>query len=95
MQTQSESSEPRLATLLALVTGILCLTGVCVASYLSEDAARQATSGGYGAPAVGCLGCQGTAPAAVEVDSEELPDMASHDSPLPLTRAAACKVRVG
>lgn len=53
MQSDSRSHEPRLATLFALVGGIFCLTGVGVASYLAEDAARAA------APVGACAGAAG------------------------------------
>lgn len=62
MQSDHRSQEPRLATLLALVGGIFGVTGVCVASYLAEDAARSIAPAGIGTDsATDGAGCAGAA----------------------------------
>ena len=51
MQRDADSirTEPRLASLAALVAGVLGVTGVCVASFLAEDWTRPVR----GVPSVG------------------------------------------
>lgn len=101
MQSDHRSPEPRLATLLALVGGIFGLTGVCVASYLAEDAARSGAPGCIGADsATGGSGCAGAALAQPGAHCGELTDLASpgcrvQGGRAPSGRNPSGRVRVG
>jgi hypothetical protein len=89
MQSDSRSHEPRLATLFTLVGGILCLTGVAVASYLAEDAARAPRPASACAESERAGGdCAGVVPAAARCG--ELTELAA-----PRGKAPMARIKVG
>jgi len=103
MQSDHRSQEPRLATLLALVGGIFGLTGVCVASYLAEDAARSIAPAGIGTDAAtGGPGCAGAALAPPRARCGEVTEFESPGcrvqgefGRVPSGRASGGRVKVG
>ncbi len=96
MQSDHRSPEPRLATLLALVGGIFGLTGVCVASYLAEDAARSIAPAGSGTDsATGGPGCAGAMLVRPGAYCGDVTDLVSPGCRIRGGRVPSSRVKVG